>query len=82
MEEAKCGILIQRNRKLPEWCMTVRINGQIRALLDTNFSKTLMYPRCFDKNNYLGWHIAYHTSSNKQMEFPAAMVDLEIEGKR
>ena len=41
-----------------------------------------MYPRCTDKNDYLGWHTAYNMASNKQKEFPAAMVDLGIEGKK
>ena len=28
IEEAKCGLLLQRDRDLPEWCKTVRSNEQ------------------------------------------------------
>ena len=36
LEETKCGLLLQRKRKLPEWCKTVQINGQrMRALLSS-----------------------------------------------
>ena len=42
----------------------------------------LVHPQCVNKNDYLGWQIAYNTTSNKQTEFPAAMVDLVIEGKK
>ena len=28
LEEVKCGLLLQRERGLPEWCKTIQMNGQ------------------------------------------------------
>ena len=82
LEEAKCGLLVPHNRRLPEWTKTVWINGQeIKALLDTGCTKTLVRPRCVTKEDYLGWDIPYHTASSKWIYFPAASVELEIEGR-
>ena len=58
LEEAKCGLLTERERELPEWMKTVRKNGwEIKALLGTGHTKTLVHPRCISKGDYLGWDI-------------------------
>ena len=81
LEVVKCGLLGPHNQRLPEWTKMVQINGQeIKALLDTGCTKTLIHPWCITKEDYLGWNIPYQTPSSKRIYFPAASVELEIEG--
>ena len=45
LEEVKCGLLVPHNWRLPEWTKMVRITGwEIKALLDTGCTKTLIHP--------------------------------------
>ena len=82
-ENAKCSLMASpRRTKLPEWTKTVKINGkEIKALLDTGCTKTLVHPRYIYESDYLGWNIPYNTASEKRTHFPAANVTLEVEGK-
>ena len=67
---------------MPEWTKTVKINGKVvKALLDTGCTKTIVHPRCFTEEDYLGLSIPYNTASERKTHFPAASVTLEIEGK-
>ena len=50
---------------------------EIKALLDAGCTKTLTHPQYIDKEDYLGWDIP----STKQIYFPAASVELEVEGR-
>ena len=60
----------------------VWINDQeIKAVLETGCTKTFVHPWCITKEDYLGWDIPYQTTSSKWIYFPAASVELEIEGK-
>ena len=52
----------------------------MEALLDTGCTK-LVHPRCVGEDDYLGWNIPYHTTSNRKTYFPAASVQLEVEGR-
>ena len=59
----------------------MKINGkEMKALLDTEYTKTLVHPRCVYESEYLGWDIPYNTASDKSTYFPAASVTLEFEG--
>ena len=79
LEDAKCSL--EAMTVLPEWTKTVRLNGhEVEALLDTGCTKTLVHPRCVKEEDYLGWDIPYHTASNQEIYFPAASVQLEVEG--
>ena len=40
-----------------------------------------IHPRCVKEEDYLGWDIPYHTASNQEIYFPAARVQLEVEGR-
>ena len=80
LEDAKCSL--EATTVLPEWTKTVRLNGhEVEALLDTGCTKTLVHPRCVKEEDYLGWDIPYHTASNQEIYFPAASVQLEVEGR-
>ena len=80
LEDAKCSL--EAMTVLPEWTKTVRLNGhEVEALLDTGCTKTLVHPRCVKEEDYLGWDIPYHTASNQEIYFPAASVQLEVEGR-
>ena len=71
-----------RRTKLPEWTKTVKINGkEMKALLDTGCTKTLVHPMYIYESDYLGWNIPYNTASEKRTHFPAASVTLEFESK-
>ena len=60
---------------------TVEINGVvIKALLDTGCMKTLVHPSCVSTDDYLGWSISYNTASKRQVSFPTANVELEVDG--
>ena len=60
----------------------VKINGkEMKALLDTGCTKTLVHPRCIYESDYLGWNIPYNTASEKRTHFPVASVTLEVEGR-
>ena len=60
----------------------VWINGrEIKALLGTRCTKTLVQPQCITKEDYLGWDIPYQTSSSKRIYYPAASVELKFEGR-
>ena len=81
MEQAKCGVQITK-KHLPDWTKNVKINGQsMKALLDTGCTKSLVHPKCVQKEDYLGYQIPYQTASNKSTYFPAASVTLELERK-
>ena len=82
-ENAKCSLMASpRRTKLPEWTQTVKINGkEMKALLDTGCTKTLVHPRCIYESDYLGWNIPYNTASEKRTHFPGTSVTLEVEGK-
>ena len=81
LEEAKCGLQYHKGRESPEWVKRVRINGEaVKTLLDTGCTKTLVPPRCIRKDDYLGWSISYNTASKSQVSFPAANVQLEVDG--
>ena len=55
LEEAKCGLLVPHNQRLPEWTKMVQINSKaIKALLDTGCTKTLLHPRCVIQIRLLG----------------------------
>ena len=80
LEDAKCSL--EATTVLPEWTKTVRLNGhEVEALLDTGCTKTLVHPWCVKEEDYLGWDIPYHTASNQEIYFPAASVQLEVEGR-
>ena len=67
---------------MPEWTKTLKINGkEVKALLDTGCTKTIVHPRYVTEKDYLGWLIPYNTASERKTHFPAASVTLEIEGK-
>ena len=54
MEQAKCGVQITK-KHLPDWRKNVKINGQsMKALLDTGCTKSLVHPKCVQKEDYLG----------------------------
>ena len=60
----------------------VKINGkEMKALLDTGCTKTLVHQRCIYESDYLGWNIPYNTGSEKRTHFPAASVTREVESK-
>ena len=60
----------------------MKINGkEMKALLDTGCTKTLVHLRCIYESDYLGWNISYNTASEKRTHFPAASVTLVFEGQ-
>ena len=83
VENAKCSLVIpKRKPKMPNWTKTVRINGhEITALLDTEYTKTIVHPWCVAEKDFLRWIIPYSMASKRKTYFPAASVMLEVEGK-
>ena len=82
LEEAKCGLLVPHNRRLPKWMKTVQISRwEIKSLLDIGCTKTFVHPRCINKEDYLGWDIPYQTISTKWIYFPTTNVELEVKGR-
>ena len=82
-DQTKCGIQPTSKKHFPDWTKNVKINGQsMRALLDTGCTKSLVHPKCVQKKDYLGYQIPYQTVSNKRAYFPAASINLELEGKK
>ena len=74
--------MIPQQQHLADWTKTVKINGkEVKALLDTGCTKTLVHSRCVAQTDYLGWKIPYHTASDKEIYFPAAQVVLEVVDK-
>ena len=83
VENTKCSLLkVPRETQMPEWTKTVKINGKVvKALLDTSCTKMIVHLRCVTEEDYLGWSIPYITASKRKTHFPAASVNLEVEGK-
>ena len=51
---------------------------EMKAILDTGCTKTLVHPRCIYESDYLGSNIPYNTASEKRTQFLAASVTLEV----
>ena len=79
LEKAKCSMVA--TTAPPKWTKTVQINKEMEALLDTGCTNTLIHPRFMGEGDYLGWNISYHTASDRKTYFPAASVQLEVEGR-
>ena len=61
------GSLTLEKDTSPDLSKTLKINGrQVRVLLDTGCTKSLVHPRCVGKDDYLGWKIPYHTASDRK----------------
>ena len=82
MESANLVLVMPIPSHRPKWSREVCVDGRaVLALLDTGCSRSLIYRRCVDHTNRLGWKIPYRPASSKRVWFPAARILLEIENQ-